>query len=79
MGVGICKSYTEYEVNNQIYKELIHIKNNNKKKKQLNLKMGKGDKQQVLLYSTSNYIQYPVISCNGKEFLKRIYMYVHVN
>ena len=25
------------------------------------------DKQQVLLYGTGNYIQYPVISHNGKE------------
>ena len=25
----------------------------------------------VLLYSTENYIQYPVINHNGKEFLKK--------
>ena len=31
----------------------------------------------VLLYSTGNYIQYPVINHNAKEyFLKRIYIYV---
>ena len=65
MGEGICKSYIQYEVNIQVYKELIHL--NNKKTIQLNLKMGKGDKQQVLLYSTRNSIQYPVISYNGKE------------
>ena len=28
----------------------------------------------VLLYSTENYIQYPMISHNGKEFLKNIYI-----
>ena len=30
----------------------------------------------VLLYSTGNYIQYPVINCNGKEYKKRMYIYV---
>ena len=65
MGEGICKSYIQYEVNIQVYKELTHL--NNKKTIQLNLKMGKGDKQLVLLYSTRNSIQYPVISYNGKE------------
>ena len=30
----------------------------------------------VLLYSTGNYIQYPVINRNGKEYVKAcIYMY----
>ena len=30
----------------------------------------------VLLYNTGNYIQYPVINCNGKEYEKEcIYMY----
>ena len=30
----------------------------------------------VLLYSTRNYIQYPVISCHGKEYKKECkYMY----
>ena len=34
------------------------------------------DKQKVLLYSTGNYIQYPVINHNGKEYEKEcIYMY----
>ena len=28
-----------------------------------------------LLYSTGNYIQYPVISHNGKEYEKNVYMY----
>ena len=37
------------------------------------------DKQQVLLYSTGNYIQYPVINHNGKEYEKEyIYMYVYI-
>ena len=30
----------------------------------------------VLLYSTGNYIQYPVTNHNGKEYLKRMYVYV---
>ena len=31
----------------------------------------------VLLYSTGNYIQYPVINHNGKEyFLKNVYVYI---
>ena len=30
----------------------------------------------VLLYSTDNYIQYPMISHNGKEYLKRMCIYV---
>ena len=29
---------------------------------------------EVLLYSTRNYIQYPVINNNGKEYEKRIYI-----
>ena len=31
----------------------------------------------VLLYSTENCIQYPMINCNGKEYIKKecIYMY----
>ena len=28
---------------------------------------------EVLLYSTGNYIQYPVINHNGKEVFKRMY------
>ena len=32
--------------------------------------MYKTDKQQVLLYSMGNYIQYPVIHHNGKECKK---------
>ena len=27
----------------------------------------------ILVYSTRNYIQYPVINHNGKEYLKRMY------
>ena len=30
----------------------------------------------VLLYSTGNYIQYPVINHNGKEYKKIMYIYV---
>ena len=30
----------------------------------------------VLLYSTGNCIQYPVINHNGKEYEKYVYMYV---
>ena len=33
------------------------------------------DTQQVLLYSTGKYIQYPVINHNGKEYEKNIYIY----
>ena len=36
------------------------------------------DKQQVLLYSTGNYIQYPVINHNGKEYEKE-YIYTHTH
>ena len=33
----------------------------------------------VLLYNTGNYIQYPVINHNGKEYEKEcIYIYIHV-
>ena len=30
----------------------------------------------VLLYSTEDYIQYPMINHNGKEYKKRMYTYV---
>ena len=30
------------------------------------------DKQQVLLYSTENYIQYPVINHNGKSIQQNV-------
>ena len=30
----------------------------------------------VLLYSTRNYIQYPVINPSGREYKKNVYMYV---
>ena len=33
----------------------------------------------ILLYSTGNYIQYPVINYNGKEYFKKyIYLYIYV-
>ena len=33
----------------------------------------------VLLYSTGNYIQYPVINLNGKEYEKEyIYIYIYI-
>ena len=31
----------------------------------------------VLLYTTGSYIQYPVISQNGNEHEKRMYMYIN--
>ena len=35
----------------------------------------------VLLYSTVNYIQYPMTNHNGKEYIKKeyIYMYNQIN
>ena len=30
----------------------------------------------VLLHSTGNYIQYPMINRNGKEYLKYVYIYI---
>ena len=33
----------------------------------------------VLLYSTGNFSQYPVINHNGKEYKKRMYIYVQLN
>ena len=33
----------------------------------------------VLLYSTGNYTQYPVINHNGKEYEKeRVYVYIYI-
>ena len=32
----------------------------------------------VLLYSMENYVQYPVINHNGKEYKKNVYMYICV-
>ena len=33
--------------------------------------------KKILLYSIGNYIQYPMINHNGKEYLKRVrYMYI---
>ena len=32
----------------------------------------------VLLYSTGNYIQYPVINNHGKEYLKSMYIYMYI-
>ena len=31
----------------------------------------------VLLYGTGNYIQYPVINRNGKEYLKKEFLYMY--
>ena len=37
------------------------------------------DGQQDLLYSTGNYIQYPVINHHGKEYEKEyIYTYIYI-
>ena len=33
----------------------------------------------VLLYSTGNYIQYPVINHIGKEYEKNVYTYIYLN
>ena len=30
----------------------------------------------ALMYSTGNYTQYPVINHNGKEYKKRMYIYI---
>ena len=35
------------------------------------------DKQQSPLYSTGNYIQYPGINFNGKEYKKNVYICVN--
>ena len=43
----------------------------------VNLKIRAATNNRVLLYSTGNYIQWPVINQNGKEYEKGyIYMYV---
>ena len=34
------------------------------------------DKQQVLLYSIGNYIQYPMLNHNGKEYENNIYRFI---
>ena len=31
-----------------------------------------------LLYSTGNYIQYPVINHNGKNMKKNVYIYIYI-
>ena len=36
------------------------------------------DKHKAPLYSTGNYIQYPVINHNGKEYEKE-YIYIYLN
>ena len=33
----------------------------------------------ILLYNTENYIQYPMINHNGKEYLKKECIYVQLN
>ena len=40
-------------------------------------KQGPGPEKQVLLYSTGNYIQYPVIKQNGKEYFIKRCLYVY--
>ena len=35
-------------------------------------------KNKVLLYSTGNYIQYPRINHNGKEYLKKECIYIYI-
>ena len=35
------------------------------------------DEQQGPTVSTGNYIQHPVINHNGKEYKKRIYVYIY--
>ena len=35
--------------------------------------------KKVLLYSTGNYIQYPVINHNGKEYKKEFYIYIYTH
>ena len=32
----------------------------------------------VLLYSTGNYTQYPIISLNGKNMKKNIYIHIYI-
>ena len=32
----------------------------------------------VLLYSTENYIQHPMINHNGKEYFKKEYVYIYI-
>ena len=32
----------------------------------------------TLLYSTENYIQYPMINQNGKIFLTNLYIYIYI-
>ena len=32
----------------------------------------------VLLHSTENYIQYPVINHNGKEYKEKRILYIHI-
>ena len=34
--------------------------------------------KQVLLYSTGNYIQHPVINNNGKEYEKECVFYIYI-
>ena len=35
-------------------------------------------KNKVLLHSTENYIQYPMINHNGKEYFKKEYIYIYM-
>ena len=36
-----------------------------------------GINNKVLLYSTKDYIQYPIINHNGKEYFFNVYIYTH--
>ena len=70
----------KYDINELIYKTEIDIQN------QLVVAKGEGGicsynllsiewiNNKVLLYSTGNYIQYPVINSNGKRITKYVYI-----
>ena len=57
-GEGVCRGCWEWEVGVSRCK-LLYIEWISNK---------------VLLYNTENYIQYPMINPNGKEYLKRMYL-----
>ena len=59
-------------------KNKIKLKKKEPKKKKLKKKKKRMDNNKVWLYSTGNYIQYPVINHNGKEYEKE-YIYVKLN
>ena len=49
-----------------------HVWNGNGNKEHCKATIHRMDNNKVLLYSTGNYIQYPVINHNGKEYKKCI-------